>query len=145
MLKQYCFEGILAKESSLRTKDFLLCRDLQTRKHSSRMCTDCWSSLPDTLPRVYPLPLDTLLPNILPLDYLPPHKPTPANTLPLHTLPHSNPTHWIPYPSDTLPPETLPPLYTLPSTPRKDMGPEIPYPPWKGPGTSYTLYTDRHL
>ena len=29
IFKQYCLEGILAKESSPRTKDFLLCRDLQ--------------------------------------------------------------------------------------------------------------------
>ena len=29
ILKQYCLEGILAKESSPRTKDFLLWRDLQ--------------------------------------------------------------------------------------------------------------------
>ena len=29
MLKQYCLEGILAKESSVTTIDFLLCRDLQ--------------------------------------------------------------------------------------------------------------------
>ena len=29
MLKQYCLEGILAKESSPRTKDFLLWSDLQ--------------------------------------------------------------------------------------------------------------------
>ena len=28
IFKQYCLEGILAKESSPRTKDFLLCRDL---------------------------------------------------------------------------------------------------------------------
>ena len=32
MLKQYCLEGILAKESSPRTKDFLLWRDLQIGK-----------------------------------------------------------------------------------------------------------------
>ena len=29
MLKQYCLEGILANESSARTKDFLLWSDLQ--------------------------------------------------------------------------------------------------------------------
>ena len=32
ILKQYCLEGILAKESSPRTKDFLLWRDLHSLK-----------------------------------------------------------------------------------------------------------------
>ena len=34
MLKQYCLEGILAKESSPRTKDFLLFSDLQHKTGS---------------------------------------------------------------------------------------------------------------
>ena len=33
MLKQYCLEGILAKESSPRTKDFLLWSDLLNNRN----------------------------------------------------------------------------------------------------------------
>ena len=39
--KQYCLEGILAKESSPRTKDFLLWRDLQEAKVFFDVC--CYS------------------------------------------------------------------------------------------------------
>ena len=38
MLRQYCLEGILVKESSVTTIDFLLCRDLllETETDSDR-------------------------------------------------------------------------------------------------------------
>ena len=35
---EVCLEGILAKESSARTKDFLLCRDLQWTKQTVIYC-----------------------------------------------------------------------------------------------------------
>ena len=39
MLKQYCLEGILAKESSPRTKDFLLWSDLHLYMVTSAACS----------------------------------------------------------------------------------------------------------
>ena len=44
MLKQYCLKGILAKESSTRTKDFLLWSDLH--KNNDAGTRGNWKMIP---------------------------------------------------------------------------------------------------
>ena len=47
ILKQYCLEGILAKESSPRTKDFLLWRDLQRENsYCNQNCKNRYRTIP---------------------------------------------------------------------------------------------------
>ena len=60
MLKQCCLEGILAKESSLRTKDFLLCRDL----HSGKTLISA-AILTKNQPFTCPFTVDYFTPNTL--------------------------------------------------------------------------------
>ena len=64
---------------------------------------------------------------VLGVGYIPPWIPYHRMSYPLDALPQIHYSPWIPYlyPLDTLP---LSPVYPTP-TPRRNTGPEIPYPP----------------